>query len=84
MRLNFKYGFEYKGVNYGWNNKKLYRFPYIKNNRSYVFKEIPFYCFKSTLVYNVQRTKLTINKLKFMTVEINFNIDVISENECPF
>lgn len=84
MILHFKYGFAYKGVTYGWNNKKLYRLPYLKNKRSYALKEIPFYCFKSTIVYNIQRTKLTINKLKFITAEIDFSIEVIYEQECPF
>lgn len=84
MILFFKYGFTYKEVVYGWNNKKLYRLPYCKNKRSYLLKEIPFYCFKSTIVYNVQRTKMTINRLKKITEIIDVSIEIIQSNECPF
>ena len=84
MELIFKTGFTYKNVKYGWNNKKLYRFPYLKNKRSYALKEIPFYVFKSTIVYNIQRAKLTINRLKFLTEHIDFKIEIIEDNNCPF
>ena len=80
----YKYGFEYKGVLYGWKNKKLYKLPYIKNKRSYTLKEIPFYCFKTTLVANIQRTKMTLNKLKFLTKEINIEVAEIVSSDCPF
>lgn len=39
----YKYGLQYKGVLYGWKDKKLYRLPYTKNKRSYCLKEVPFY-----------------------------------------
>ena len=80
----YRYGFEYKGVFYGWRNKKLYRLPYVKNNRSYSILEITFYCFKTTLIANIQRTKLTYNRLKSMTVEINVTIGSIIDDDCPF
>jgi len=80
----YNFGFEYKGVRYAWKDKKLFRLPYIKNNRSYGFKEIPFYCFKSTIVYNIQRTKLTINRLKELTEKIKWTHDFIIDDDCPF
>lgn len=82
--MHFKYGFVYKNIIFGWHKKKLYRLPYIKDRRSYSLKEIPSYVFKSTVVFNVLREKKTINKLKLLTEEINKNINVISEDECPF
>lgn len=84
MEIVFKFGFSYKEVDYGWKDKKLYRFPYVKNKRSYGFKEVPFYIFKTTTVYNIQRTKLTINKLKFLTKPINYTISIIENSDCPF
>lgn len=80
----YKYGLEYKGVLYGWKDKKLYRLPYTKDNRSYSLKEVPFYCFKSTLVANLQRDKVTINKLKFLTKEINIEINSYICSDMPF
>jgi hypothetical protein len=65
----YKYGFVYKDV---------------KNKRSYALKEIPINCFKSTLVANIQREKLTINKLKKLTFEINYSVVSFVENEMPF
>jgi len=80
----FKYGFEYNGTPYGWYKKKLYRLPYTKNRRSYSLKEIPMYCFSSTFVFNISRRKMTINKLKQLTKEINITVSTFGENECPF
>jgi len=82
--IEFKYGFIYKGVRYAWKNKKLYRLPFERNLRTYRLKEIPQYVFKSTQVYNVQRSKLTINKLKFLTEKVDWNIQTIVEDRCPF
>lgn len=80
----YKYGLQYKGVLYGWKDKKLYRLPYTKNKRSYCLKEVPFYCFKSTLVANLQRDKVTINKLKFLTKEINVEVSSYIHSDIPF
>ena len=80
----YKYGFYYKDVLYAWKNKKLYKLPYIKNNRSYSLKEIPSYVFKTTVIFNIQRDKLSIKKLKERTVEVNIYLDTFVENECPF
>lgn len=80
----YKYGFEYKGVKYGWKDKKLYRLPYVKNNRSYSILEIKFYCYKSTLIANIQRVKLTFNRIKEMTTEINIKLKSYISNDLPF
>ena len=60
----FTKGFIYKEVRYGWKNKKLFRLPFTRNKRSFGLKEIPFYVFKTTIVYNIQRDKITILSLK--------------------
>ena len=80
----YKFGFCYNEIPYGWKNKKLYRLPYIKNNRSYGLLEIKFYCFKSTFVANIQKNKLTINRLKAITTEINIEVSSIISNDVPF
>ena len=80
----YKYGFEYKGVVYGWKNKKLFRLPYTKDKRSYSLKEIQFYCYKSTLVANIQRDKLTLNRIKTLTKEINIEINSYICDDMPF
>lgn len=80
----YKFGFVYKEVTYGWKDKKLYRLPYTKNKRSYGKKEIKFYCFSSTLVANIQRVKLTLNRIKTMTTEINITQKEFVVSDCPF
>ena len=80
----YRFGLSYKGVIYGWKNKKLYRLPYTKNKRSYNLKEVPFYVFKSTTVCNLQRDKVTFNKLKFLTEEINMEVESFEEDFLPF
>jgi hypothetical protein len=80
----YKFGFEYKGVTYAWKDKKLFRLPHTKNKRNYNLKEIKPLVFKSTIVYNIQRNKLTINRLKSLTREVNIKIESFLENTCPF
>ena len=82
--LVFKQGFIYKGVRHAWKNKKLYRLPFERNNRTFGLKEIPMRVFKSTPVYNVQRDKRTYNKLKERTVSVDWKIEVFMEDEIPF
>jgi hypothetical protein len=80
----YKYGFTFKGVTYGWKNKKLYRLPHTKNSKSYSILEIKFYCFRSTTVANIQKTKLTINRIKGLTKEINISLSSIVDEDLLF
>jgi hypothetical protein len=82
--LVYNFGFEYKGVRYVWKSKKLFRLPYNKDLRSYSFKEIPIYCFKTTLVCNIQRKKITMNKLKLLTKPVKWTHEFIIDDDCPF
>lgn len=74
----FTKGFIYKEVRYGWKDKKLYRLPFTRNKRNFRLKEIPFYVFKTTIVYNIQRDKMTILKLKERTKNIDWKINIIT------
>lgn len=80
----YKFGFEYKGVIYGWKFKKLYKLPYTKGLRSYQLKEIPMHCPKSTALYNIQRDKFSLKQLKEKTIEINVSIISLIDYDCPF
>ena len=77
--IEFKYGFVYKEVRYAWKDKKLFRLPFERNLRTFGLKEIPQYVFKTTQVYNVQRDKLTILKLKERTVKVDWYVNVVVE-----
>lgn len=82
--MQFEFGFIYKEVRYGWKEKQLYRLPFEKNKRTYGLLIIPQYVFKSTQVYNVQKTKLTINRLKNLTKKVNWNVDIVEHSDLPF
>ena len=82
--IEFKYGFVYKEVRYAWKDKKLYRLPFERNLRTFGLKEIPQYVFKSTQVYNVQRDKLTMLKLKERTQKVNWSVEIVIEDLIPF
>lgn len=80
----YKYGFKYKDIIYGWKDKKLYKLPYTKNNRSYELREVPSYVFKTTTLFNVQRDKLSLKNLKARTEIINICLETWLESDCPF
>lgn len=82
--IEYNYGFIYKGVQYAWKNKKLFRLPFERNKRTFSLKEIPMYVFKTTIVYNIQRDKLTISKLKERTEKVLWFTDVLIDDEYPF
>jgi len=81
--IEYKYGFIYKGVRYAWKDKKLFRLPFERNNRTFGLKEIPQYVFKATQVYNIQRDKMTILKLKERTEVVNWSVEIIID-DIPF
>jgi len=81
--IEYKYGFIYKGVKYAWKNKKLFRLPFERNNRTFGLKEVPQYVFKSTQVYNIQRDKVTILKLKERTGIVNWSVEKLID-DIPF
>jgi hypothetical protein len=82
--MEFKYGFEYLGVRYGWNKKQLYRLPFTRNKRTFELLNVKPFVIGSTTVYNVQRTKLTMNKLKQRTKEVGWSIKEFDKKDCPF
>ncbi len=82
--IQFKYGFIYKGVRHGWYKKKLYRLPFERNKRTFGLKIVPSYVFKITEVFNIQRTKLTLNRLKSLTVCVDWSVEVFLVDEIPF
>lgn len=82
--MHFRYGFEYLEVRYGWNKKQLYRLPFTRNNRSFDLKLINEIVIGSTTVYNIQRKKFTINKIKSITTNVDWNVEIIEKQICPF
>ncbi len=84
MEINFNYGFTFNEVNYGWHKKQLYRLPFNRKNRSYGVKIITPVLIGSTVCFNVQRNKVTINRLKEITKKVDWKIEEIKSDDCPF
>lgn len=82
--MEFKYGFEYYGVRYGWNKKQLYRLPFSRNKRTFGLLQVNPLLIGSTVVYNIQRNKFTINKLKQRTTQVDWTAEQVQEQDCPF
>lgn len=78
------YGFEYMGVRYSWHKKQLYRLSFTRNNRSFDLKLIHPIVIGSTTVYNIQRKKITLNKIKLLTKQVDWKVEIIEKQICPF
>lgn len=84
MLHNYKYGFTYKGFKFGWRDKKLYRLPSIVNNRFYPIKELSEIMIHNKVGYRIVRDKKTIEQLKEITVQIDYDHVTVSDKDCPF
>ena len=82
MTLTFKYGFTYKGLSYGWNNQELYRLPTTATNGKYYgLKKLSIIKVGNHDGYRVNRDKLSINRLKSMTVDIDTEVRYINDKK---
>jgi hypothetical protein len=80
MKLNFKYGFEYKGFLYGWNKKNLYRLPSKSGNKNYGLKLLNPIMVGNSFGYRIKKQKLSISQLKQLTIRINQKIEMVEDN----
>ena len=78
----FKYGFLFKGVRYGWSKKQLYRLPFESEKRTYGLKKIN--PIRQGKVYNLRKIQKTIAHLELMTIEVNYDVDIVTSLDCPF
>ena len=80
MIVRYKYGFEYKGKIYGWNNKRLYRLPCVLSNRSFGLLE----CKPWKDGFYLGSDRKSLSQLKAMTHYIDKELEVITSEDCPF
>lgn len=85
MKIEFKHGFNYKGVLYGWKDKQLYRLPTFIKKRFYPLKELKTWKRNGIDVgYYVGQERKSFVQLKSMTISINKKIDIIEDDDLPF
>lgn len=82
--MKFSYGLNYLGVRYGWKDKELYRLPFERNNKTFGLKFIKPVFIGSTKCYNLQRNKITINRLKILTEKVDWDLEIVKDKDCPF
>jgi len=85
--LKFKYGFEYKGFNFGWNKKKLFRLPSEKKTlKNYPLKELSEIKIGNKKGYRIVRDKKTIVQLmeKTKIIDYTYTVNGKNDNNCPF
>ena len=79
--LHFLKGFKYKDRMFGFKDKKLYRLPYVFNNRNYPLKEIEY----KKKHYRVCRDKLSLSVIKPKIENIDIVIKILDkQSDCPF
>lgn len=84
MIINYKYGFKFDGILYGWKDQKLCRLPQMIGKRFYPLKELNIIDVGNQKGYNINRKKKSLNQLKDMTVFINYDYQLIKDKDCPF
>lgn len=82
-KIKFVKGFEVEGVKYGWKKGKLYRLPYLKNNKCfYPMREVEIGNYKNgTLFYLIRRERFSTGKLLSITKDVDWEIEVQEQHE---
>lgn len=86
MTLNFKFGFNYKGLNFGWKDKHLYRLPSVKNSRTYPLKKLSLIEVGRKKGYRVMRDRLTVDQLMEMNevIDYTYSVSGAGSDDCPW
>jgi hypothetical protein len=84
MILHFTSGFSYKGFNYGWYEKKLYRLPSFSGKYFYSLREVPKINVGKTWGYRIKKDKLSWMQIKSLTKKIDCKIEIINNQHTPF
>ena len=84
MKIYFKKGFYYKGLLYGWKNKKLYRLPKMVNNRSLSLLELTKLKVGNNYGCIVGLDRKSMKQLEQLTTDINYIYEKIEHEDCPF
>jgi len=82
--IHFKYGFFYKDFLYGWHEKELYRLPLESGKRHYPLKKLTTIDVGKQKGYRCKRDKLSMLRLKDMSIVIDKKISVIKDKDFPF
>ena len=72
MKNNFREGFKFKGLTYGWKRGHLYRLPFVsEDGRHFSTQKLKKITVGNRDGFVVGQVKKSINQLKDMTVKLN-------------
>lgn len=82
----YKYGFEYKGFNFGWKDKSLFRLPSKKNLNYYPLKKLSLIDVGNKKGYRIMKDRKTIDQIMEITEVINYEYIINGNNseDCPY
>ena len=84
MIIIFKYGLTYKGVEYGWYQKHLYRLPQTIGLRTYPLKKLTLTEVGNHEGYRLSEDRKTIAQLEVLSHPIDFTYNKIENEHTPF
>ena len=86
MVIHFKYGFEYKGFNFGWKDKNLFRLPSTKHKKHFPLRKLSIIKIGNKKGYRVVKDKKTIDQLMEITEIINYTYTINGKDstDTPF
>jgi hypothetical protein len=86
MIINYKYGFEYKGIKYAWKDKELHRLPNNIGLKHFPLKKLKKIKVGNKEGYRVAQDKKTIEQLMELTEVIDYKyiINGAGDDNCPF
>ena len=84
MIRKYKYGFEYKGIIFGWHKKELFRISKHIKGRSYSKKKLTQIMIGNNVGYRICGDRKTIDQLSDLTYIINEERSQLINDELPF
>jgi hypothetical protein len=82
--IEFKIGFEFRGIKYAFHKKQLYRLPFQSGFRYYGLKVIQQISVGNLPGYRCAREKLSINKIKGLLKQVDWKVEEPTRECLPF
>ena len=84
MILKYKYGIDFEGMKYGWDKGILFRLPQTIGKNYYPLKKLTLIKVGCQMGYLLNRKRKSLPQLKSMTIYINFELQIIEDENLPF
>lgn len=83
--MDFKYGFYFRDVRFGWKDKHLYRLPFESNKRYYGLKKLKQRIIGNKVGYKVMGKPKTLAQLQAITQQVDWKVNtILNKKDLPF